>query len=194
MTTLSVSVSQLSDDCLRWDASGFATTSAIYMDAPLSVSGSSGMRFQNITVPQASVVNSGTFLTIAGYITATPSTSATVLKGQDSDTTTTFTNASDFDARPRTVESVSWTLADPWTAGVAYDSPSIAAIVQAIVDRAGWVSGNSLVIFAIIPRVTDVYGISYEIAGVEPMLTIDYGGAPPPPTAVPQLQLQKAGP
>ncbi|GAI15939.1 unnamed protein product, partial [marine sediment metagenome] len=54
----------------------------------------------------------------------------------------------DFKARPATAASVDWDNIEPWlTLNEEHTSVDIKAIIQEITSRAGWVPGNSLVVF-----------------------------------------------
>ena len=195
MTTLVVPVAASSDDCNRYDTTGFDFfDTSLYPDFPDSVKIEVGMRFLNITIAQGATINNA-YVSLRAIVTQTPSSSPTIIKGQDADTTVTFSTYSNFDSRPRTTEAVAWTLPSPWTVDTVYNSPDIKAISQTIVNRAGWVSGNSMVIFLTGPRFINVQAAAYDYTpAYAPVITIDYGAAPPPAAAVPQLQLLKAGP
>jgi hypothetical protein len=39
---------------------------------------------------------------------------------------------------------IAWNSIPPWTVGLSYDSPSLVSALQAIIDREGWASGQSL--------------------------------------------------
>jgi hypothetical protein len=69
-----------------------------------------------------------------------------LIQGQAADDPVTFAgtvgNISD---RPRTAAGAAWSP-PPWTAGNVVDSPSLAAVVQEVVDRPGWTAGNALVL------------------------------------------------
>ena len=70
-------------------------------------------------------------------------------RGEASGNAATFDDTSRPDTRPLIPDVMAdWeiTAADPWTLGESRDSPPLAAIVQAIVDRADWSSGNALAI------------------------------------------------
>ena len=88
------------------------------------------------------------------------------------------------------------TPSDPWTLGETRDSPPLTAIVQAIVDRSDWSSGNALAI--ITQNVGTATGtwrhrrvIGYErpvwYPGTEyaARLVVTYGEQPPPPSPAP---------
>jgi hypothetical protein len=74
-----------------------------------------------------------------------------VVSGQAADNAAAFGSTSgDVTSRPQTSASASWTPA-PWNtvaeAGPDQRTPNIASTVQEIVNRPGWVPGNSLVLF-----------------------------------------------
>lgn len=98
-----------------------------------------GLRFEGVTIPQGSTINSAT---LKGYLSSfgiTDGTLRTKVYGIDEDNTATMT--SDPTGRTKTTAAVDWDEAsktDPIT------SPDISTIVQEIVDRAGWSSGNAM--------------------------------------------------
>jgi hypothetical protein len=68
--------------------------------------------------------------------------------GQAADNAAAFTTSSNnVSSRPKTAASVGWAPA-AWTtvgqAGPAQQTPNLATIIQEIVNRPGWVSGNAL--------------------------------------------------
>jgi len=105
-----------------------------------------GMRFTNITIPKGYII-------INAYITLTcrNSRSGTVvrtkIRGEDADNPSAFSDYSDYSGRPRTSAEVNWDNIPAWTADTEYDSPDIKTVIQEIIGRAGWSSGNALVIF-----------------------------------------------
>ena len=107
-----------------------------------------GMRFNTINIPAgAAILNA--YVQFKVDETHSPVTSLTI-QGQAADNATTFTTATaNISSRPRTSAAVNWQPA-PWPtqglAGVAQQTPNIAAVVQEIISRPGWSSGNSLVI------------------------------------------------
>ena len=106
-----------------------------------------GIRFLNLAIPPGSTVASAyvQFTTDAATSIATDLTIA----GQASDNAATFqTTAFSISTRPRTTATVAWTPL-PWTlvgeAGLDQRTPELAAVVQQVVSRPGWVSGNAIV-------------------------------------------------
>jgi hypothetical protein len=108
-----------------------------------------GMRFTQVAVPKGATITSAYVQFTAGGVSTAASN--LVIAGQASDDPATFTAATnDLSARPQTTATVSWKPA-PWsTVGArttGQRTPDLRSSVQEIVDRTGWVSGNSLVLF-----------------------------------------------
>ena len=106
-----------------------------------------GLRFNTLNVPQGATITNATivFRAVAADSpnTNTGATSLT-LRGQAADNPTTFTSTAwDITNRSTTTASVAWSPA-AWTAGADYSTPDLKTIVQEIVNRAGWASGNSM--------------------------------------------------
>ncbi len=105
-----------------------------------------GLRFENVTVPQGATVTNA-YLQFTVDETTDQDTSVTV-QGEASDSPAPFAETpNSISSRPRTSAAVTWTPA-PWTtadeAGPDQQTPDLAEIVQEIVDRPGWQSGNAL--------------------------------------------------
>ena len=108
-----------------------------------------GIRFTEVSVPQQSTI-------VEAYIQfqtdeVNSGTNMLRIHGEAVDDAATFTTtAGNISARPLTSEPpVLWSLPD-WTiigeAGPDQRTPDIASIIQEIVNRTGWLSGNSLAI------------------------------------------------
>ncbi len=105
-----------------------------------------GLRFENVTVPQGATVTAA-YLQFTVDETGDKDTSITV-QGEASDSAALFAETpSDISGRPLTTAAVTWTPA-PWTntgdAGPDQQTPDLTAVVQEVVDRPGWQSGNAL--------------------------------------------------
>jgi hypothetical protein len=134
-----------------------------------------GLRFQEVTVPRGAVIRNAYVQFQVDEATSEP-TSLSV-KGQASDRAATFTTASgDISTRPRTNAAVPWSP-PPWptvgAAGAAQRTPSLTTVIQEIVSRAEWASGNplALVITGNGRRVANAYDGIPEAA---PLLRIEY--------------------
>ena len=106
-----------------------------------------GMRFNNVTIPAGATITSASVQFQADKANTDPA--SLVIHGQAADNPVAFSTSARISSRPRTAGQVSWSPA-PWTAagqaGAGQLTPSLTPIVQEIVSRPGWRSGNSLVI------------------------------------------------
>jgi hypothetical protein len=103
-----------------------------------------GLRFQNLQIPQGATVQN-----VYVEFTADESDSGAsnfTFQGEDVDSAAALTST-DFDlsSRVKTTASVTWNSVPSWSTGSKYQSPDLTSIVQEIVNRAGWSSGNDLV-------------------------------------------------
>ncbi len=108
-----------------------------------------GMRFTNITIPQGSTIDQA-YLTFRCAYALTGVTVRTRISAEDVDDAPTFAaDKAAFDTRwaARTTARVDWDGIGAWTLDSDYDSPEIKTVIQEIVDRANWASGNDTVIF-----------------------------------------------
>ena len=145
-STLNRAVSTSSDDAEESSAGAVDLASS---DLELVNDGTEqtvGLRFTNISVPrQATIVNAFVQFTVDE---ATSGTTSLTVRGQAADNPTTFTTATtNISSRPRTTASVAWTPPAWPTVGAAgpdQRTPNLKAIVQEIVNRSGWASGNAL--------------------------------------------------
>jgi hypothetical protein len=105
-----------------------------------------GLRFTNITIPQGATITNA-------YIQFTADENETGevslrIRGNDVDDAVTFssTDGDVFTNRAKTTANVIWTPGD-WSignSGAAQRTPDISSVVQEIIDRGGWSSGNSI--------------------------------------------------
>ena len=107
-----------------------------------------GMRFVGVSIPQGATI-------VSAYVQfqadeRTTETTALTIQGQAHDNAPAFALIThDISGRTTTNAAVSWAPV-PWetvgAAGPDEQTPDIAWVVQEIVSRPGWTSGNSLVI------------------------------------------------
>jgi hypothetical protein len=106
------------------------------------------MRFTGIDIPQGAII---TAASIQFQTDETDSVATSLeIRGQDADDTAAFTSADgNISSRPVTAASVAWSPA-AWTsvgeAGADQRTPDLSPVIQEIVDRPGWASGNAMVI------------------------------------------------
>ena len=103
-----------------------------------------GHRFTSVSIPQAATIDSA-YLKPYRQSKTGEDTIYSKIKGQDSDDTSAFSSLTNYNNRPRTTAAVDWDGAFSTSGWIT--SPDIKTVIQEIVDRGGWVSGNSLVIF-----------------------------------------------
>ncbi|MCL4834229.1 MAG: hypothetical protein KJZ86_17430, partial [Caldilineaceae bacterium] len=184
--TVISSISQSSDDAEEEGPEGVAP-GAVHPDSsdieliedfdlPVYGTMTTGLRFNNINIPQGATITSAiiTFRAIAPDSPNTNNNTANLLiKGQAADNPTTFTTAlNNISARPRTTASTSW-VPSAWTTGANYDTPNLNTIVQEIVDRSGWAANNSIAF--IITGSGSRSAESWDTGGSnKPRLTIQY--------------------
>ncbi len=107
-----------------------------------------GIRFNGLNIPQGVTITNAS---IQFQTDETHSGAASLMiEGEATDNALTFTNANaNISSRVLTVATIDWAPA-PWTtvgeAGAAQQTPNIAPIIQEIVERPGWSSGNALVV------------------------------------------------
>lgn len=132
-----------------------------------------GFRFQNVTIPQGATINSAT---LDVYLTSTTYDDPDVtIYGDDTDNAAAFTTTTnDLSSRPATTANVRWNAAGLGTG--TKTTPDIATVIQEIVNRAGWASGNALAVLMVgydsstLLRIRTYEG-DYSVAGE---LTVDY--------------------
>lgn len=158
-----------------------------------------GLRFADLAIPQGATITNAT----VSFIPAeTRSTAATLtFRGQGSADTGTFSATTDnVTARPDTAASVSWSV-PAWTASTTFptdgtaQSPNLKAIVQEVVNKSEWVSGNAINLF--VTGSGKRLAHSFESTGKSPALyvvfTTDTNLPPvPPEVAVWQSRLETA--
>ena len=107
----------------------------------------SGIVFHGVAVPQGATIATATVT-----LEAMSSTSGTIyldIYGEDADNTDDFDDESDYDARQanKTSAKVDWDEDTAWTANTQYTSLDIKTIIQEIVNRESWSSGNNITLF-----------------------------------------------
>ncbi|KKM70339.1 hypothetical protein LCGC14_1441740, partial [marine sediment metagenome] len=138
-----------------------------------------GMRFNGATIPQSAAITNA-YIQFQADETHSGTTSLTI-QGQDIGNAPAFSSSSgNISSRTWTATSVSWEPV-PWTTGQAgfnQQTPDIAAVIQEIVSRSDWSSGNSLVI--IITGTGERVAESYEGGSSRaPLLHVEYSMSDP---------------
>ncbi len=137
-----------------------------------------GMRFPDLAVPQGATILSAHVEFFADLPTGP---AELVFYGEDADSASTFAETlNNISARPSTTATVPWSTGT-WSDDVVYASADLSAIVQEIVNRGGWVSGNAL---ALMVEGTPGDRVRAESAdgsgGPAPKLVIEFDSDAPP--------------
>jgi chitodextrinase len=147
--TISVQVIASQDDAEEQQSNGkMSLTSS---DLEIAQDGSKtqvvGIRFRNVTVPAGAIVQEAH---VRFTVDETNSgVTSLEIRAQAADHATVFTSSTrNISSRPTTTAAVNWQPAS-WdtvgAAGLAQRTPNLSALVQEVVDRGDWISGNALV-------------------------------------------------
>jgi len=105
-----------------------------------------GLRFEGLNTPQGATIL-GAQIQLGSGDTATGGDALFEIRAQAMDDAPAFTaSANDLSSRAVTSVAVPWPVAD-WSArtnGPAQCAPNVGGLVQAVVDRSGWSSGNAI--------------------------------------------------
>ncbi len=152
-TTITVSsrISQSSDDAEETVLSGSMdlTSTDLELIEDSSVDQEVGMRFQNINIPLGAVIINA-YIQFTVDETDSGSTNLTFY-AEDIDNAPVFSSSNgDITSRTKTNASVDWANVPAWNSvgasGSDQQTPDISAIIQEVVNRSGWLSGNSIVV------------------------------------------------
>ena len=116
-----------------------------------------GARFTNVTVPNAAVI-SNSYLTITIMTQYTGTVARAKIVGDNEDNAAVFGTLADYQSRRgtdvggannnlRTTAEVAWSSIAGDVANTAQNTPDISTVITEITSRAGWSSGNAMVLF-----------------------------------------------
>lgn len=128
-------------------------------------------RFINVTIPQGATINSAKLIVTAGA-TRTGTVCKGKIQGDDADDAAEVTDHTAFDAIIRTTASVTWDPIPTMATNDENDSPDIASVIQEIIDRPGWASGNAMTIILQDDEELSDGGAFRDIKEVESILPI----------------------
>lgn len=144
MAVFTKRVSASGDDGHTKAAIGFdSVNSVIYLG---SVGGNSYycfFRFTNVTVPAGATIISAK-ITLTAAANRAANTVNVDIYGNDVGDATAPTSTAEYNALAETTAKVDWDAISAWTADTEYDTPDISDIVQEIVDRGDFSSGNAM--------------------------------------------------
>ena len=145
-TTLDVRIASAADDAEESASGGVALLST---DIELVNDGSNqtvGLRFLGLAIPRGATITTAYVQFQVDEVSTEPA--QVTIAGEATDFAPSFRYTTrNISSRPRTGATVTWTL-PPWStvgaAGLGERSPNLAAVLQEIVNRPTWTSGNAL--------------------------------------------------
>lgn len=149
-----------------------------------------GIRFRNVSIPQGAVVQRA-YVQFTNKGDKAPVLGDASITAQDADNAAAFTSTA-FNISTRTQLSASvvwagstgstWGTAAGGAAGAEQRTPDIKTLIQPIVNRTGWASGNNLVIILSGEGVRNTFSYDGGAASA-PKLIVEYTSALIPPMA-----------
>ena len=176
--TFSMRVDDFMDDVeQRIDTGGMNTDSSdleLSVDTtPWNLTGLVGIRFPNVTVPVDSTIISAVITFRINEVTTDPA-SLTIAAEAIDDAPAFTTTAYNLSSRTRTSTVTAWNPVG-WTVENAYeDTPNFASVVQEVVSRPGWVSGNDLVFIIDGSGTRTAFALEGNPNDSAPLLTLTY--------------------
>jgi len=142
-SSLTRQIAGSSDDVNEDGASLDLTSGTVWLGTGSVVTASyTGLRFSNLTIPQGATITSAKLQVYA------PTTSwiamSFVFAAENVGNSATFSASSKPSQRSLTTQTVSHASDAQWVGGTWYDLDEISSVVQPVINRADWASGNAL--------------------------------------------------
>lgn len=148
MPTINVQVSATGDDGSWVEGIGFLSTFSTICGYRSGGLGSSNgfCRFTSVALPSAATITSATIDFVAGsnQSGATVNLIVSAVAADNPAAPTTYAGA---EGATRTTANVAWSSIGAWTLDSPYSTPDISSVIQEIVNRGGWASGNAIVMY-----------------------------------------------
>lgn len=188
MSTLSRNVAASSDDAIEIAGTMTLNGATITLNANDRWA---GLLFDNITIDQGDTINTASItFPVSGGANDDPHFD---IYAEDTDDASTFTSSSNnISGRTPTTAKTTWNATGVGAGAVA--SPDIAAVIQEIIYRPGWASGNAIAILLDCLSTNSFRFDTYDGSGTI-TLNIDYtagggGGSTQPPRTIHQFRLR----
>lgn len=198
MTTLDLQVgASAGDGHERDDGSNFssvATTLDIVANTAAGTRSNAGCHFVDVTIPAGATIDVA-YVTVNVDSTTRDDPSLDIF-GNNVDDAVDFSAEADVTSRTRTTASAEWS-ATGIGAGEK-NSPSIVSVIQEIIDRPGWASGNDIVILLdgkdaaqMLLRITAYDGSTTLAPKLHIEFTAGGGGGSQPPRSMHQFRMRR---
>lgn len=151
MTTLNLQTGASSDDARENGGTMGLTATTLLISGPGHIL---GFRWTGVTIPQGTTLTSAT---LSFYVTGTAddTPNGVAVAAQAADNAGTFTTATNDISGRSLTSTVTWSGSN---IGAGWQTIDVTTPIQAVINRAGWVSGNALVVI-----VTGVTGASIRV-------------------------------
>jgi hypothetical protein len=174
MTDLNISVAASSDDGEEASAPAEPGLISTDLDFYAGTDNYVGLRFLNVTIPAGSTIDS----VVVRFVAVNNRTDVhhQTIYCEDIDDAPTFTTDSgNISSRTRTSASQAWDPGD-LTANASYDTADFSAVLQEVIDRGGWASGQDVVVLILGSTTQTVQGEAYswDSSSNFPQLRITY--------------------
>lgn len=144
MTTLDLTANASADDAHETDGnSNFSSTAdpqTVRANSSANFRWNSGVSFPSCTIPNAATIDVA-YLTLVPNSTSVDDADCTIYC-EDVDDADDYSTTADVTDRVVTTASVNWNAGSLGASAV--NTPSLVSIVQEVVDRGGWASGNRI--------------------------------------------------
>lgn len=147
VTTLTVPVAVSADDAEESAGTVALANPVLKIVNRAGVNQTVGLRFAGLSIPKGATIQSASIQFQCN--TKTIGAASLTIEGQAADNPATFAKTTNnISARPRTAADVAWVPA-PWATvgarGPDQQTPDLTSVIQELVNRAGWGSGNAMV-------------------------------------------------
>lgn len=105
-----------------------------------------GVRFTGVTIPAGAEISSA-YLVVTSDGNYDMDTVSSEIRAEDASNPTAFVSVADFRGRDMTSAVTTWMGISHWYSDREYYSPDISDVLQEVIDRSGWASGNAMIIF-----------------------------------------------
>ncbi len=155
-----------------------APSLTITYTAPATSTRTTGLRFQNVSIPQGATITSARI----DFVPAASDDRAVSfdVTAQNADDASIFSTSENFTTRSKSSTSVTWSPSEWRTSSpqVYVEGPTVTGLVQSVIDRTNWCGNNSMAFF-----ITPTSGsgsrtaLSIDTAsGLQPILNVSYTG------------------
>ncbi len=103
-----------------------------------------GLRFRDLYIPQGAQIDSAFIIVNSHESKTTEDVARITITAEATDNAETFTETMLIDARPQISTSLLWEVNVEWGLWTYHRTPDLSDIVQEVVNRPGWESGNAI--------------------------------------------------